>query len=164
MGVGALTMARAAAGRGYTLIGMSDANLFLVRTEDADNFADLDADLGRLMAAERFMYLATDYDGRVVPMGARPQWGLVWPPSETVFVPNQADLLEVDTFNANERWMAQISREIRGVHAKLDAYTRDPFPFLDIIPLPPEMYEPTPVESDDGQRETQAEGEAPAEG
>lgn len=123
MGVGILTLVRAAAQRGYTFIGASASNAFLVRTEDADAFADLETDLAVLMPPDRYMYLATDFDGRVVPMGAQPQWGLVWPPSETEFVPNQPDLLEVDTFGANGRWMMQVLRAIVGVSAKLDWVT-----------------------------------------
>ena len=134
-------------------------------TEDDDAFAALETDLAVLMPPERFMYLATDFDGRVVPMGARPQWGLVWPPSETEFVPNQPDLLEVDTFNADERWKMQMVREIRAVHEKLDQ-THDPVETF--FPLEPLLPYPTAVESvgeqgAQAQTEAEGEGETPAE-
>ena len=163
MGVGVLTMRRAAESRGYTFVGASVSNAFFVRTEDADAFAALETDLAVLMPPERFMYLATDFDGRVVPMGARPQWGLVWPPSETEFVPNQPDLLEVDTFNADERWKMQMVREIRAVHEKLDQ-THDPVETF--FPLEPLLPYPTAVESvgeQGAQAQAEGEGEAPAE-
>ena len=165
MGVGILTLVRAAAQRGYTFVGASAANVFLVRTEDASWFEDLETDLAVLRPPEQFMYLATDYDGRVVPIGARPQWGLVWPPSETEFVPNQPDLLEVDTFNADERWKMQMVREIRAVHEKLDQ-THDPVETF--FPLEPLLPYPTAVESvgeqgAQAQTEAEGEGETPAE-
>ena len=100
MGVGILTLIRTAADRGYAFIGITGANAWFVPVERADVFGDLEVDPQVLLPPERFMYLATDQTGRMVPMGRRPEWGLTWPPSETVFVPNSTDLLEVEDSHA----------------------------------------------------------------
>jgi hypothetical protein len=116
MGVGALTMKRTAEERGYRIIGLTDANLWLVRTEDSHAFSDFQVDLRVLLPPDRFMYLATDYDGRMVPLGAQPPWGLAWPPSGTPFVPNQPNLLEVDAADPLDRWM----RTVTGTLARIE--------------------------------------------
>lgn len=119
-GVGPLTMRRSMEARGYTMIGVTDANMFFVQTADADKFADLEKDLAVLLPPERFMYLATDFTGRVVPIGARPPWGLVWPPSDIRMVANQPDLLAVDSEFALERFCQQILGEIREVRQMME--------------------------------------------
>jgi hypothetical protein len=117
-GVGPLTMRRAAEQRGYTMVGISHANMMFVQTPDAGAFADLETDLAVLLPPERYIYLATDYTGRVVPVGARPEWGLVWPPSVTRFVPNQPNLLEVGSVDTLDQLMRQVEK-VDGVIAAL---------------------------------------------
>jgi hypothetical protein len=94
--------------RGFTMIGIVGANMVFVRTEDAEVFSDLEKDLSILMPPYDFMYLATDYSGHLVPVGAQPHWGLAWPPSTTIFVPNQEDLLEVDVRDREEQFIMSV--------------------------------------------------------
>jgi hypothetical protein len=124
-GVGALTMRRAAKDHGYQMIGITHANMFLVRSEDAAKFADLDTDLSRLLPPERFMYLATDYRGNMVPIGARPEWGLVWPPSKTEFAPNTKELLVAGVDPATMPDISQIIVEVRALRDRFEAIEWD---------------------------------------
>lgn len=103
MGIGSYTLRQAAETRGYTLIGMSEANAFFVATEYAHLFDDLEKDLNVLQPPEQFIYLATDGDGHIVPLGHNPPWGLIWPPSLAKFRPNQDELLAVTVDDERER-------------------------------------------------------------
>lgn len=109
-GIGALTLTEAAETRGYTLIGLSLSNLFFVRTEDAVHFADLERGLDALLPPEAFMYLVTDYQGRIIPAGAAPAWGLSWPPSTVAFRENQQGLLSIDPDGVMERLLRQVEK------------------------------------------------------
>lgn len=120
MGVGLLTIKRTAEQKGYRVIGATDANAWLVRTEDAGAFADIDVSLPALLPADRLMYLATDYDGRIVPMGTTaPPWGLMWPPSPTNFVMNQDGLLDVEDYEATGRILLDITRTLARIEGRL---------------------------------------------
>lgn len=111
-GVGAATLRRAAEWKGYTMVGVLHANMVLVRTEEADPFADLETDLAVLMPPEDFMFLATDQDGFVVPCGAAPEWGLRWPPSPTVMAANQPAVLHIRSDDPHERFAQQVLSEL----------------------------------------------------
>ena len=56
------------------------------------------------------MYLATDFNGRIIPLGDNPPWGLTWPKSITTFRPNQDNLLDIIAAD-------QIERLIQGIEA-----------------------------------------------
>jgi hypothetical protein len=109
-GVGARTLREAAELRGYSMIGIIGCNMFFVRTEDAEVFKDLEADLSVLLPPESFMYLTTDYAGHIVPVGGGPRWGLAWPPSKTAFVPNQDHLLDIEVRDPAQAFVASVEK------------------------------------------------------
>ena len=108
-GIGALSLVRAAEEKDYRLIGLTDGNLFFVCSEDAEQFADLETDLSALMPAEQFTYLATDFLGRIVPIGGVAPWGLVWPVSDTAFT-NQDHLLSIEATKTRDRLLQQVEK------------------------------------------------------
>lgn len=118
-GVGITTLKQAMEWRGWSFIGCSYANAFFVNADDAHHFADLETDPAVLMPAERFTYLASDYDGQMVPVGEPPPWGLRWPPSHARFAANQQALLDVDCVGAEDRWQRQITDRLRAIEEKL---------------------------------------------
>jgi hypothetical protein len=103
LGIGAFTLNAAAEQRGYTLVGLTEANCIFVDTEYADKFDDIEKDLKMLQPPDQFIYLATDFDGRILPLGHNPPWGLVWPKSSTQFRPNQDALLDIAVRDGIER-------------------------------------------------------------
>jgi hypothetical protein len=110
LGIGAFTLKAAAEQRGYTLVGLTESNCIFVDTEYADKFDDIEKDLNVLMPPEQFMYLATDFDGRIIPLGHNPPWGLAWPVSTVKFRPNQDHLLGIAAIDSVERLIQAIER------------------------------------------------------
>lgn len=103
MGIGSRTLIEAAEQRGYTFLGLTEGNCIFVDTEYRHRFADLETDLRVLQPPESFMYMGTDFEGRIIPLGHNPPWGLAWPPSSTQFRPNQDALLKVGSADSIER-------------------------------------------------------------
>lgn len=108
LGIGSLTLKNAAEQRGYTLLGLTDGSAIFVDTASAWRFADIEKSLGVLQPPESFMYMATDFEGRILPLGTDPPWGLAWPQSSTQFRPNQDQLLTILAID-------QIERLIQGI-------------------------------------------------
>ena len=118
-GVGASVMKEGGEEMGYKMIGITQANMYFVRADEAEAFSDMETDLTILQPPETFMYITTDVTGRVVPVGAPSQWGLRWPPSELVRWPeDQENLLEFDYVDAWERYAHQILVELKEVRAE----------------------------------------------
>jgi hypothetical protein len=103
LGIGARTLVNAAAERGYTFLGLTEGNCIFVDTSYDYLFDDLEKDLAVLQPPESFMYLATDFEGRIIPLGHTPPWGLAWPKSATQFRPNQDGLLDIQAIESTER-------------------------------------------------------------
>jgi hypothetical protein len=104
---------------GYKMIGITQANMYFVRADEAEAFSDMETDLQVLQPPETFMYITTDVTGRVLPAGAPSQWGLRWPPSELVrFVDDQEHLLEFDYVDAWERYAHQILVELKEIRVE----------------------------------------------
>lgn len=103
LGIGSRTLVSAAEQRGYTFLGLTEGNCIFVDTSYAHLFDDIEKDLTVLQPPEDFMYLATDFSGKVVPLGNNPPWGLAWPQSSTKFTPNQDNLLIINPVDPTER-------------------------------------------------------------
>lgn len=119
LGIGSLTLKNAAEQRGYTLLGLTEGSAVFVDTQYAQLFDDIEKKLEALQPPESFMYLATDFTGRIIPLGDNPPWGLAWPKSGTQFRPNQDNLLDILAVDPTER-LIQGVMGLEGIHKTID--------------------------------------------
>jgi hypothetical protein len=76
-GASARALVELASAKGYELIGVTKGNLLLVRDDEAHHFTNYERDLSTLFDSTGLSYLATDYGGRPIVVGAAPPWGLL---------------------------------------------------------------------------------------
>lgn len=75
-GASAKALCELAADKGYGLVEVTTGNLFFVRNDDIELFDDYERDLDALFDTDTLSYLATDYTGKPLIVGAVPPWGL----------------------------------------------------------------------------------------
>lgn len=87
LGSSASAMVELAAAKGYVLVGATGCNLFFVHhAEFIDHRLSFESGLSVLMEDQPVTYMATDYSGNRVLLGANPPWGDTYTDSPEEFI------------------------------------------------------------------------------